>query len=67
MRLGRIQSKVVGYLASRDGSGVICSTTKAEEFAGLDLAQVNRAISGLLRRRIIKREGIRYILMEAVT
>jgi hypothetical protein len=63
MRLGKIQQDVVSFLARcGEGGGVICSTTRAAEFRGYDLNQVERAISGLLRRSIIRREGIKYIL-----
>ena len=63
MRVGKIQKDVLTYLARcGESGGVICTTTKAPEFHGYDLEQVERAISGLLRRNIIRREGIRYIL-----
>lgn len=65
MRLGSIQRAVVAYLSRCPPTGgVICSTTKAEEFRGYDLNQVERAIDGLLRRSIIRREGICYVLVE---
>jgi hypothetical protein len=63
VRLGKIQCDIVNYLARCPMTGgVICSTTKAEEFRGLDLEQVERSIAGLLRRGIIRRDGIRYVL-----
>lgn len=63
--VGSIQRSVLNYLARcGDVGGAICSTTKAAEFRGLDLDQVERAISGLLRRGMIRREGIRYILVK---
>lgn len=66
MRLGKIQRGIVSYLSRcPETGGVICSTTKAEEFQGLDLEQVERAIEGLLRRGIIRRKGILYILVKA--
>lgn len=65
MRLGSIQRLIVGYLA-RCGEigGYIGSTTKAPELQGYDLEQVERAVEGLLRRGIVRREGIRHILVE---
>ena len=64
MRLGAIQRLVVSYLSRCPPTGgAISSTTKAEEFRGLDLIQVERAIAGLTRRGIIRREGIRYLLV----
>lgn len=65
MRLGSIQRSIVAYLSRcGEGGGVICSTTKAEELRGLDLEQVERALAGLLRRGIIRRERICYVLVE---
>ena len=64
MRLGKIQRDIVAYLSRCPATGgVICSTTKAEEFRGYELEQVERALAGLLRRRIIRRESIRYVLV----
>ncbi len=58
-----MQRDVMTYL-SRCGSfgGPVCSTTKAPELRGYDLEQVERALAGLLRRKIIRRESIRYIV-----
>ena len=67
MRLGKIQRDIVAYLSScGEHGGPICSTTKAEEFRGLDLAQIERSLTGLLRRGIIRREGPlpRYLLVK---
>lgn len=62
MRIGKIQQDVLLYLARcGEKGGYIGQGTKAQEFQGLTLEQVERAIAGLLRRKIIKREGIRYI------
>lgn len=49
MRLGDVQRNVVAHL-SRCGEtcGVTCSTTKAAEFRGYDLDQVERAICAAL-------------------
>ena len=65
MRLGSVQRDVVAYL-SRCGEigGFVGSTTKASELRGYDLEQVERALAGLLRRGIVRREGIRHILVE---
>ena len=64
MRLGKIQQDIVSYLSHcGEHGGVICSTTKASEFRGLDLEQVQRSIEALLRRGIIRREGIRYLIV----
>jgi hypothetical protein len=63
MRIGPIQKDILTYLKRHDESGgFIGPTTKASEFAGLDWEQVERALQGLLRRSIIRKEGIRYIL-----
>jgi hypothetical protein len=65
MRLGKVQRDIVAFLSRCSASGAaICSTTKAEEFRGYDLEQVERALAGLMRRGIVRREGIRYILMQ---
>jgi hypothetical protein len=63
MRIGPIQKDILTYLKryGKNG-GFIGTTTKASEFAGLDWKQVERALQGLLRRSIIRKEGIRYIL-----
>ena len=37
--------------------GYIGCTTKAEEFRGLDLEQVQRALKGLISRGIVRQEG----------
>ena len=61
MRLGSIQRDVVAYLARcGETGGFVGSTTKAAELRGYDLEQVERA----LRRGIVRREGIRHILVE---
>lgn len=63
MRLGSVQKNVMTYLTRcGDLGGPVSSTTKAEELRGYDLEQVERAVAGLLRRKIIRREGIRYIV-----
>lgn len=65
MRLGHIQKNILSYLRSCPVTGgCICSTTKAVEFRGYDYEQVERALNSLLKRNIIRKEGIRYILME---
>lgn len=63
MRLGPIQQSIVTFL-KRCGpnGGCIGVTTRAPEFAGLDLEQVERALQALIRRKIVRRESIRYIL-----
>lgn len=65
MKLGSIQKDIVRFL-DRCGSvgGYIGSTCKAEELRGLDWEQVERSLQGLLRRNIIRKEGIRYILVK---
>jgi hypothetical protein len=64
MRLGSIQKDIVVYL-SRCGvnGGYIGIGCKAEEFRGYDWEQVEAALERLLHRRLIRREGIRYILV----
>lgn len=65
MRLGTVQRNIMAFLSRCGESGAfIGSTTKAEELRGYDLEQVERALTGLLRRRIIRREGIRYLQQE---
>jgi hypothetical protein len=65
MRLGSIQRDIVAYLSRCPPiGGCICSTTKATEFRGYELEQVERALAGLMRRGIVRRERIRYILTE---
>lgn len=65
MRLGSIQQSIMTYL-NRCGpnGGFIGSTTKAPEFGGLDLEQVERSLSSLLRRGVIRKEGIRYVVVD---
>jgi hypothetical protein len=64
MRIGYIQKDIIAYLQRcGENGGFIGCTTKASEFAGLDWEQVERALQGLLRRSIIRKEGIRYILV----
>lgn len=65
MRLGSIQQSIMTYLRRMPPTGgFIGSTCKAEEFRGLDLEQVERALAGLVKRRIIRKESIRYIINE---
>lgn len=66
MRLGKIQRDIIAYLerCEPEIGGVICSTTRAPEFRGLDLAQVERALEALIRRNIVRRDGpIRLLLV----
>lgn len=65
MKLGVIQKDILTYLERcKNGIGVICSITKAEEFRGYDLEQVERSINRLIDRGIIKHEGIYYKLTQ---
>jgi hypothetical protein len=61
--LGSIQRDVVAYLTrcGEDGGAICCNTT-AEDFRGYDWEQVERAVTALIRRRIVRRDGIRYIV-----
>lgn len=64
MKLGAIQRSVVSFLSrAPKHRAVICSTTKAAEFRGLDLEQVERALQGLIKRGIIQKKGILYRLV----
>lgn len=66
MRLGRIQQDVITVLRQAGSDGrFIGAGTKAVELRGYDLEQVERALDGLYRRGIIRREGIRTILVES--
>lgn len=63
MRLGGVQRDVMLYLSRCPPQGApICSTTKAAEFRGYDLEQVEQAIARLMRRNIIRKDGIRYVV-----
>lgn len=63
MRLGQIQRDIVDYLTrcGADG-GYIGPLTKDDEFRGYDFEQVERSLAALMRRGVIRREGIRYVL-----
>lgn len=64
MRLGHIQRNIVAFLSRcGEGGAFIGSTTKAQELRGYDLAQVERALTSLIRRRIVRKEGIRTVLV----
>ena len=65
VRLGSIQRRIMSYL-NRCGpsGGFIGATTKAIEFRGLDLEQIERSLACLLKRGIIRKDGIRYIAMK---
>ena len=64
-RLGKIQRNIVIFLAEcGEEGGFIGSTARAAELRGYDLKQVERAVAGLVRRSIVRREGIRYILVK---
>lgn len=64
MRLGSIQKLIMQFVDRCDPViGVhIGSTTKAHELRGL--VQVERALEGLVRRGILRREGIRHIKVQ---
>ena len=59
MRLGSIQKDIIKILreCNPDIGVFFGSTSKHRELAGLDLIQVDRALAGLERRRIIRKEG----------
>ena len=63
MRVGTIQRDILFFLArcDKDIGGFIGSTTKAEELRGYDLPQVERALAALVKRGLVRREGIRSI------
>lgn len=64
IRLGRVQRDIVAFLSQcGEGGGFIGSTTRAKELRGYGLEQVERATASLLRRGIVRREGIRTILV----
>jgi hypothetical protein len=62
MRLGTIQRDVMAFLARNGGRGYIGSITRAPEFRGYDLEQVERSLAALMRRGVIRRVGICYEL-----
>lgn len=65
VQLGAIQKGIITYLSRcGENGGAICSTTKAPEFRGLDLEQVERSLAGLIKRNIIYRDGIRYKIVK---
>lgn len=67
MRLGPNQRKVISYLAAcGTKGGAIWAGMVAREFRGLDYEQVDRAAAALLRRGVIRRDGIRYILTNSL-
>jgi hypothetical protein len=63
VRLGSIQRDIMRLVERSDPEiGVFLgSTCKAEELRGLDWQQVDRAAQALVRRGILRREGIRFI------
>lgn len=63
MRIGAIQRRILFFLArcDREVGGYIGSTTKAEEFGGLDLPEVERALNALIKRDLVRKVGIRHI------
>ena len=64
MRLGHIQRDIVNFLSRCGERGAfIGSTTKAIDLRGYDLEQVERAVAGRIRRGIVRRDGIRTILV----
>lgn len=66
--MGPIQRDIVAYLRRcGTGGGAICCLTRAQEFRGYCLEQVEEALERLLRRRLIKRVGIRYVLAQEGT
>jgi hypothetical protein len=65
VRLGSIQRDVLAFLSRNGGRGYIGSITRAPEFRGYDLEQVERSLAGLMRRGVIRRVGILYELIAA--
>jgi hypothetical protein len=53
----------VAFLARNGGRGYIGAVTRAPEFRGLDLQQVERSLSALTRRGVVRRVGILYELV----
>lgn len=64
-KLGTVQQNIVNYLR-RTGGAKIASTTKASELSGYDLAQVERALAGLIKRGIVKTNGYKLYKLEEV-
>lgn len=63
MRFGSIQKNILMFLYEAGEKGAfIGSTTKAKEFRGYNLNQVMSSLQKLIKRGIIYKEGIRYIL-----
>jgi DNA-binding MarR family transcriptional regulator len=63
MRIGSIQRDILMLLYRCGDTGAfIGSTTKARELRGYDLAQVERALTSLIGRGLVRKEGIRYII-----
>ena len=67
MRIGSIQRDILFFLArcDKEVGGYIGSTTQAEELRGYDLSQVERALTGLIERGLVRKEGIRSIASTA--
>lgn len=63
MRIGSVQRNILMFLYRCPETGAfIGATTACDELAGYDLSQVERALAALIRRDLIYKEGIRYIL-----
>jgi DNA-binding MarR family transcriptional regulator len=63
VRLGTIQRDVLAFLSRNGGKGYIGSMTRAREFRGYDLEQVERSLASLIRRGVVRRVGICYELV----
>lgn len=59
-RLGPIQRDIVAYLRRCGGRAYIGPTTRAPEFLGYDLEQVEAALDRLIARRIVRYERLQY-------
>lgn len=63
MRLGSIQKNIVDVIKQNGTKGAyIGFGCRDKKLRGYDLEQVELAINRLLKRGIIRREGIRFIL-----
>jgi hypothetical protein len=62
--IGPIQRDVIAYLSRcGENGGHIGSTTKAKEFRGYDLNQVERALAGLIRRGIVQKRRLNFYVL----
>ena len=65
LQLGKTQRKIISYISRcGENGGYIGQGTIAEEFHGYTLEEIENSAQRLLHRNILRKEGVRYVLVD---